>query len=173
MSDTQQTSVIIAVLGWLYLYYLHTRTLRRTEISRIKDRLVARIEEIQTWYLQQLSSDCDDVTLLESLLATKVTHVELRILQINHYVGRDLIPIEWLTPLRALEVLPNNRESVSAINQICADLIEGIETSYDSLFFRKNFFARFWNTRKEEILGTISGLLLLYLLFEVLSQIIP
>lgn len=165
------TQVAFAILGWIYLLYLNNRTLRRSEISRLKDRLVDKIEKLEPSYIEESDRlPTSDPLLLEHFLATKTTHIELRIAQLNHYIGTNIVPVDKLLPLREFDT---SEKDPSTLREIISDLIEQIEQCYDQHFVHRNFLARLWLTRKPEIFGAITALLIIVLGIETLKLIIP
>lgn len=168
------SQVVIAIIGWLLIVILNNRTLRRSEISRLKDRLVDKIQSIEAAIDAELDSEPNPLC-IENLISTRATHIELRVAQLNEYARHTLVGEEHIVQLRDFDIFSISDKSKVKIGlrSITSDLIESVESNYDSFFLKQNPFARLWHSRKPEIFGMASALLILSLFFHVLSFIIP
>lgn len=168
MSNTQ---IILQFIGWGFLFYLSNRTLRRSEISRLKDSLVAQIKKDTDWLNSQLL-DAENKTLqTEQLFTSRITQIDFHISQLNTYSRFKLIDENCLLSLWDLDIfqLKSSDKYTLEINDISCDLIESIETSYTNNLFKTSFIRRWWLMNKPEIFGITSILIILTLLFNILS----
>lgn len=164
--------VAIALAGWAFLFYLHNRTLRRSEISRLKDRLVDKVENTYEWLVKELEDESCDRLVLESNLSAKVTQVELRVRQLNHYVRCEIVTTENLAILRNIDVAQSNKQYlINIANEAIADTIESIESSYDSHYFEQSYLTRVWKSRKEDLFGAALALAVICLIFGTISLV--
>jgi hypothetical protein len=164
---------VVIVFGWAFLFYLNNRTLRRSEISRLKDRLVERVEAIRSWYVDEIRLDVDGKCRmsLEQNLAAQITQIELRMKQLNFYIGCEVVDFEDLASIREIDndIDRSTQDIVESVHYEFSNLIENIEISYDSYFGVQSFLRRMWLSRKYEISGGVMGLIMLSCLFYVFS----
>lgn len=160
------------VVGWLYLFLLNNRTLKRSEISRLKDRLVDKINTECAWCINEIQRESPS-NQIEQIFSGKLTQIELRLNQINHYVGCELLKERMLFKLRDIDLLGSDsvENKVHMIYSESADLIEHIEHSYDVHFVSTNILLRFWISCRLEILGALTALLIVTALLNLINFI--
>lgn len=175
MSDSTGT-ILVAVFGWIYLFYLNNRTLRRSEISRQKDRLIERLESVRSWYIDEIRLDFEGSNRLslEQNLSAHVTQIELRIRQLNYYIGTQIVGVENLSNIRGIDNGKDRpvNEIIGSVHSEFSDLAENIELSYDRFFEGNNLLTRIWVNCRSELLGGIFGLAILGLIFHVVYYLI-
>lgn len=166
--------IILTLLGWVLLVYLSNRTLRRNEISRLKDRLVDLLIDLQKYSLEQLNnlggdSQTSKHAAHEVGFSGRVTLIELRVMQFNHYLKRPLLNPEKLSDCRGVDLLPpyNLRDKLIEVQRVTSDFIEYVETEYGQFYFAEFSFGRLWENHRSALLGAIAGLTLVALILFV------
>lgn len=155
---------IIAVLGWAYGYYLSNRSSRRSEVSRLKDRLVDKLDKTLSWYVDEVSDTAMTPVELEQVLADKVSQCELRINQFNKYVGVEIIDSSILATIRDIDVscCIADKRAPASIYTLFANTIESIECSYDEHYINLSLQKRLWLEYGPELKGVfMAGVTLL------------
>jgi len=162
--------VWIAIVGWIFLFYLNNRTLRRSDISRQKDRLVERVDAIRDWYIDEIRLDeaGGNRMSLEQNLSAQITQVEIRIKQLNNYVKCEIVNPEILAKIRGIDNSSSRclREIIEEVHIECSDLNESIELAYDKFLGEKNLLRRLWFSCRYELMGGILGLGVLMLFID-------
>lgn len=159
------TQVFLVIFGWLILLLLSNRSLRRTEISRLKDKIIDNLQSLCDWY--KMESECDQPLKVEEYISAKITQIELRIQQFNNYCESTVISPDPLQKIREFDTTKKIPKSDKAYDffSICSDLIEHVEVSYDMQFYRKSWIKRVLKPTHEEtiviILFVISTLVIL------------
>lgn len=168
MSNSQ---LIIALVGWAILFYLHNRTLRKGEISRLKDSLTKEIKDLFTW-IEKSSKKSYSALELEEELAGKVTLIEFLISQFNNYASSTLIDPDCLTKVRNIDTakIISNEKFYQEDKLIQYDIIEQIESAYHKHTFSTNHLKSFWLNHKYDfkvIIYTLAALVLYALFFKL------
>lgn len=186
-------AIFFAFLGWVYLYILNNRALRRAEIGRLKDHIIKQTLEESDWlfhYLDNLkeksalsSSTEKNVELqynnkksfflkktmeCEYIWSTKLTQIELRINLLNKLAKVELVNIKKISALREIELfdsLPNDRDVID----LTADLIEEIELNFHHYFFDLNIFDALVTRHRASALGVLFAFLLLISFHHMMS----
>lgn len=97
---------------------------------------------MQGWYAEQMkiSRDLDGLMMLEHQFSGFVTQVEMRLNQINKYMGRNLVELDALYRLRDIDVFSENLvKNIRELDDACYKLVEHIEISCDSYLVNKGF----------------------------------
>jgi hypothetical protein len=164
--------IVLIFLGWLLLIYLSNRTLRRGEISRLKDRVVDSITGIQEWLIEELQTNpSKDMEQVEALLSAKATQLELKIKQLNHYIGIEVLQVVNVAKIRGVDLFSVNTGAlVVEVNDVFFDVIEHIETVYDDHYFKLNPILRFWRVRKYELCGAGISMAILFFFFGIFHR---
>ncbi len=168
-----ENKLFIAVLGWIYSTYLSYRSGRRTEVSRLKDRLVDKVEKAGQWYVDSIKGAALD-SMTEQILTNKVSQCETRLRQINTYVGCEICSVEIFKSLRDIDpsqYSANSRQFICDVHEIFASTIDKIEEGYDLHFVKSNFFAQLWRTQKDFLLGAVIALESIYFFFKYVSNL--
>jgi len=161
--------IVITALGWGFLFYLNTRTIKKSEISRMKDRAIDRIEKTQEWYIKEYIKTKSDSERreIEDYFSGKISHIELRLAQLNKYIGKEIFLPECLVDWRAIDNTANNekqkQEKLKIVHDISLDIIDYIESNYDSEN-NKPINLPFSNTY---LLGLALGLASCYLFLKI------
>ncbi|SIQ14358.1 hypothetical protein [Marinobacterium stanieri] len=159
---TNPLPLYIAIIGWLIVLLLNNRTLKRSEISRIKDRLIDKLDSCISWLDSEINSDAFEPSLAEVQLSGKATLIELKVRQLNHYVGTELLPVSEISNIRALDVFqPNKAELLVEATETISDLIEKVEIRYDEFYFSTPLPKRLWMSHRQTMMGAFLSLLLI------------
>lgn len=156
--------------GWIFTFYLSTRAIARSEISRLKDRLVDRIEKNIDWFNTEINKSVE-LLYLESEIGARATQLDLRFTQINHYAKCEILELDWLTPLRDFNLFSQaeKKEITRDFQGLAYDLIEKIELSYDCHFYKSSYFNRLIKRNKYLLLGVFIGLFAMYIFILLLQ----
>jgi hypothetical protein len=182
--------IILQFLGWGLLIYLHNRTLRRAEIARLKESLIAQILEFSDWTINKLTtteinhlgqwvtnkliSKKINPLKVELLLTAKTAQLDLKLLQLNQYSRIEILPPELFSSLRDIDTdeLISNENIEIYITELTSELIEIIETRYADTLFNINYFRYLYLFRRPEILGALFGICLLSFIYHFLNIVI-
>jgi hypothetical protein len=163
--------VVLVLIGWVILFYLNNRTLRRSEISRIKDRLIERIDAVRSWYVDEVRLDSDGLNRLslEQNLSAHVSQIELRMGQLNDYLGVDILDFDSLAHIRTIDNDKSRplQEIIEEVHVKFLDLSERIEVSYDRFFGSRWSFKKIWLVFRYELLGAFFSAGLIFLLTSI------
>ncbi|MFK8331373.1 hypothetical protein M2D63_015305 [Pseudomonas sp. BJa5] len=149
--------LIILLFGWSFTLYLDRRSKHRTEAIKRKDYIVSKIEDIADWLDDEVNKDHFQPARTESTLAGLITQIELKMVQFNSHVKKDLLEPSDLSKLRDINLEPieaenaeggtadeseeNNKPDLSHIyyqmRDLSSDLIENIESRCNLYFFPK------------------------------------
>lgn len=129
--------IIITAFGWGFLFYLNTRTLKKSEISRMKDRVIDRIEKTQEWYSKEYlkTNSSSERTEIEDYFSGKISNIELRLTQINNYIGKDIFSPNCLVEWRSIDNTASDKNqkqtTLKEIHDASLNIIDYIERNYD------------------------------------------
>lgn len=168
-------SIVLVLIGWLLHLFLNNRSLRRAEISRLKDNIVSKTENLQDWCVSEIrEGNADHALLFETELSAKVTHLELKIQQLNNYIRAELIRPMELVPIREFDIsreIPEH-EKILEVIELASNLIEGIESSYCDFYYNRSILLTLYREYKAPLLGALLALSLLYLMLITINFII-
>ncbi|MFT4929851.1 MAG: hypothetical protein ACI8WB_005986 [Phenylobacterium sp.] len=161
------TQLVIVFVGWAFLFYLNNRTLRRSELSRLKDNLTKALEDLFDWLDETARKQELGALELEEALASKISLIEFRFRQLNDYAKFTLFDPTSLAVMREIDtaILVEQKKLPQHIHNQQYDILEQIEQSYHQHYFKQSFFARIWISRKDDLTGVIAGLSLSILFF--------
>lgn len=168
MSNSQ---IFLQFFGWGLLIYLHSRTLRRAEISRLKDAIVKQLSDFVEKIKSEIKKDKVDFLVLEEEVSAKSTQIEFKIKQLNSYSRLEIVSPSKIASLRniALENIKDKSLVEKTFNDVENDLIEHIESQYIEKMFKTNFFRHLYINRRPEIWGALFPLIILVLFFKILD----
>jgi len=169
MSNIQ---IFFQFVGWGFLLYLSNRTIKRTELSRLKDQLIEQIEGLSNWIELELNTEDNKTTArtLERGYTGRVSRVDLLLQQINGLAKCKLLNEDLLFDFWNLDIdLVFSSKELNDLKFKQQDAIETIETSYHSRLFKENIFRRIFLHYKPEIFGALLPLALLYFLHGIVS----
>ena len=158
--------LIILLCGWSFTLYLDRRAKHRAEAIKRKDYIISKIEDIADWLDTETSKENFQPARTESSLAGMITQIELKMVQFNSHVKRELLDPSKLSTLRNVNLdsvekhigeldsdgldkknyiasgSTNAKPDLSAIyyemRELSSDLIEDIESSCNIYFFPEN-----------------------------------
>lgn len=160
------TQIFFVFAGWALLIYLSNRTLRRGEISRLKDRLVDSVSLLQEKLSDKVEKlaeppNREELSQLEFIVSAKATQLEFKVGQINRYVGFQLIRIDHIVQLRETDLY--DPEELPMVFDVLFDMIEHIESRYDGYFYNDRSFIKYLGHKKLELQGAVLALLVMTL----------
>lgn len=123
------TQLIMTFIGWIVIFAISARTLRRNEISRVKDNLVKKIEDHLKIIDSLLKSDSAPLE-IETISNSRCAQVEFYIEQLNYIVRFKLISKKNTALIRELDFRSSPGNDISSVSEIFYDLIEEIESEY-------------------------------------------
>lgn len=149
--------LIILLFGWSFTLYLDRRSKHRAEAIKRKDNIVSKIEDIADWLDDEVTKDNFQPARTESALAGLLTQIELKMVQFNLHVRRNLLDPSDVSKLRDISLEPNDENKPTGdtpvnegnpdpgdyshiyykMRDLSSDLIESIEGSCDGYFFPK------------------------------------
>lgn len=162
--------IIIAVIGWGFLFYLNNRTLKKSEISRMKDRVIDRIEKTQEWYIKEYwnSKSDSERTEIEDHFSGKISNIEMRLSQINNYIGRNVFSSDCLVEWRSIDnTAANNtdkKKTIKSIHDVSFQIIDYIESRYD-----KSNLPIHFSFNNSFLIGSTLGLAICYLFLKIFT----
>lgn len=122
--------IFLQFLGWFIIIWLHQRTLRRSELSRQKDALLTKTDDLFDYIKLELQKSHINLLELESCIAFKVTLLEFRLKQINELARIEILSLALIVRIRELD-LDAMKTSVGAIiDELQSDITEQIESNY-------------------------------------------
>ena len=166
------TQIIFQLIGWSFILFLHNRTIKRTEISRLKDQLVDLIDDVGDWVRDEINEEYCSKVSFERAYTAKIARLDVLIQQLNGLAKCKLLNENLLLEFWNLdveEIFIN--EKVDKIYRLQEKVVEAVEASYHAEMFNKNFFRKVWLNYKPEAFGALLSVLIVYYLFEVLDKI--
>lgn len=135
-------AAILTALGLIVTIWLAYWTFKRTEVLRIKDTLIGKVEDLPIWLLNQVGAS--DLIQIDELYSGKISHLEMRLKQLNQYAKHVFAGDEFLSALRNVNIEKIKKEDVYAVHNLVFDLIEKIEIEYFNFYYSKYaFYHRF------------------------------
>jgi hypothetical protein len=165
----KNTHIWFVLVGWVFLFYLNNRTLRRSEIVRLKENLTKDLVNLFDWLNETVSQQALKALELEDELATKVSLIEFRARQFEDYAKLALFDPPLLADIRSIDTaqLIDVDTLTHTIHLQQYDILETIEQSYHQHYFKKNVFARLWLNRKPQLAAMVSMLSIFVLVSEL------
>ncbi|MHA7854667.1 hypothetical protein [Marinobacter shengliensis] len=110
---------------------------------------------------------------LEQNLSAQVTQIEIRIKQLNYYVGVEIVSPQILARIRGIDNSANRplRDIIEEVHVECSELNEAIEVAYDDFFRDRNVLRRFWLAYGYELSGAALALGVVWLCVKVILLI--
>lgn len=169
--------IFISITGWVVIYLISTRALKRADITKSKDTCITCLEETIS-FVEYLNDEDKRKKLnaldVETKLATLATRLELKLMSLN-----GISKITLLCPID-LSLFIRNRDCEKILNEKsqrletverCLDSIEQLEHNYRQCFFEDNFFQRLLKNRHPELKGAIFGLVIVILLIVLIKTV--
>ncbi|MEZ8867723.1 hypothetical protein AB6F25_21950 [Vibrio splendidus] len=169
MSNVQ---LLVQLLSWALLLYLHSRTLKRAELARVKDNLISNINDLSGWANDILQEKIPDVK-LEDMYAGKVSSIELMVNQLNSHKHKEFISLDSIIKLRGIDIIAyrdsQKSDLIFEISSLSFELVSHIENEYYSHFYSSFKPSKMIEDHKFSILGATCGAAMIYFLFTIFS----
>ncbi|MGE1562733.1 hypothetical protein [Pantoea septica] len=94
-------SSIIAVIGWLFSSYINTRTFKRNETSKLKDKISSLIESFFDSLEEKIKSRNIKETDLDDLITGKLAIIELHLKHLERKINIKLLSDEHISKVRS------------------------------------------------------------------------
>ncbi len=182
---------IVQIVSWAFIFYLHSRTLKRGELARVKDTLIKTLNELPTWVATKLDSKIS-VLQLEDIYAGKISSIELMIKQLNGHKNQ-IVDINLITKIRNIDIASykttistgdsehdkeerkeeerkeeeRKSELMFQLDTLTFELVSHIENEYFSSLFSSFNLPRFIEAHKYPLLGATCGALIMYCFFYI------
>ncbi|MCG9697440.1 hypothetical protein [Shewanella sp. Isolate11] len=171
--------IMVQIFTWLFLYTLHSRTLRRSEISRLKEQIVESLSKYPTWLMEILEKPNIEISDVDNYVASAIARFDFQSTNLNCYAKCQIFPIENLAKLGGIEIKENHLSSTpdkkniekQAFN-ITSDLIEETEISYAKKMHNENTIRMLTNEYMPEIKGVICTLLILHMSYSLIKILV-
>lgn len=161
---TLPTALIGLTLGWAFTLFQQNRSNVRAEAIRRKDKIIDKVDKIVDWIEKQAADGKVTEHHLEAGYSALISQVEIRIVQLNSLVKCEIVDMEYLMRLRAIDTSRDRSELPHAVREAASDLIEQLELSCSRLYFEKKTllvrlhkWAKGLNTVKHEFSGIAAG----------------
>lgn len=163
----------IAIFGWIFAYYLHTRSITRTEISRNKDQVVKSLRDLPDWASKLLKDHAPNELQLENYISSQASNIEFQANNLNRLACCIILEPAKIATLRNIDCTVASKDTLQfnyTIFQTCNDLIGIIEENYSAQLFHDNMLKRLYRKRKPELLGvtcSASMMSFFFMLFQM------
>lgn len=131
-------SSIIAVFGWLISSYINTRTFKRNETSKLKDKISSMVESFFDSLEDKIKTRGIKETDLDDLIAGKLTLIELHLNHLDKKINIKLIPAEHINKIRSepYDYLASpNSDYKKKLTELKFNTLELIEENYTEWYF--------------------------------------
>ncbi|KEZ72817.1 hypothetical protein C5I_0117220 [Pseudomonas syringae pv. syringae FF5] len=163
--DNLPGQLLALMLGWSFTVFIQSRANRRAEALKRKDKIVDKLESISDWVDGEVSKDNFSFAQTETSYSGLVSQVEIRMIQLNVHVGRDIFNPALVAKLREIEIYENAEDNLAVpyrIREAASDIIEDVERCCDIEYFQRVGFLYGLNDYVRSLSGAI--LLLMFLL---------
>ena len=169
-------TLTVAVFGWLWTLLIHSRELKRSEISKVKDKLIAEVTDMASWIIKSIqeseSFTADDLEFLERKQAAQSVQIDTKIKFFNGMCKCNLIEEEKVVPFWNIDLRELGSLDRSSILEDVSDFIEHVEIVYLDHFFNMGFLERVWKTHRSEMLGFILVGVALYIFLLLVEWVV-
>lgn len=134
-------SSVIAVAGWIFSSYINTRTFKRNETSKLKDRISSMIESFFDSLEDKVKSRGVKETELDDLISGRMSLIELHLKHLEKKINIKLISDEQLTKIRSEPydyLLSANGDFKKKLSELRFNTLELIEDNYTEWYFRNS-----------------------------------
>jgi len=141
-------STIIAVCGWIFSSYINTRTFKRNEVSKLKDKISSMLEAL--FDSIELKSKNESITeaILDDIIAVKLALIELHINHLNKKINIELVPALHIKKIRSepYDYLSDEcSDFKDCMSELKLNTLELIEDNYTNWYF-KNSTEHLWKS---------------------------
>ena len=141
--DNVPAQMIALVFGWSFTVYLQSRSNRRSESLKRKDKIIDKLEALADWVESEVGKDTFSSVNTETTYSGMISQIEVRIVQLNEHVGREVFDGRQLLKLRDIEIHDlacANSQTPYKIREAVADIVEDIEMCCDEEYFSRQGF---------------------------------
>lgn len=158
-------SLFLTPLGWAFVLAVNIVGFRRTELSRIKDKVVGQVEKLFSDIEDKIADRGCSESKLDDLLINKVTLIEFRINQFEKKSGIALLSQSTISAMRdrPFDWLVETGNFKRTISEFEYSVLEEIETNYSTWLFEKWWKSAF-RICKDNVVELLCVLVALYLL---------
>lgn len=154
--------------GWVLTIILHLQGIRRAEASRMRDRLIDRLEHNADWLVNQIEIQTFQATDIEEVWSGKVSLVETYLASLNAYTGCEILDGKQLVGLRNINLeLVSSETAIEAI-KVTQDISIEIHTNYLKNYFLASKTFLWLRKVHAELVGAILCLVVLLLFFSIM-----
>jgi|GEM_PF-5393439 len=146
-----KSQILLQVVGWGIIFWIHLRTLQKSELARQKDALLGKLDDIFEYLDKELEKqDCSFLD-LEQALASKLTLLEFRLAQLNSLARTSIVSPSIIARLRNIDLSENTPRSIirSEANELHTRATEEIETGYNRTFNQRSLWIYLVERRAE------------------------
>lgn len=179
------TQFFLQLFGWVFIFYLHSRNLRRTELGRLKDSFLTQLKCDFEWLNKKVKHSIDSrnktvnsqnvsindkdtknqiCTLqIEEIVASKIAQLEEKIEHLNLVYRRNAFDPAMLSEFYSLNIfdLMKAEDYERRLNIIETSIATKINTYYTHNLYLSNSYHNLLGNYKEELLGAIFGSVLI------------
>jgi hypothetical protein len=159
-------------LGWSFTVYFQYVSNRRAEALKRKDKIIDKLDDLSGWIESEISKEDFSLTDTETSYSGMVSHIELRVRQLNSHVGRQILDPNELSILREIEIhssLEFNKRLPYVVREASSDVIERVEAECDREYFGQRGFLQFLNNYIQDLAGILMTLVS-FLLVAAIAQ---
>lgn len=134
-------SSVIAVLGWLFSSYINTRTFKRNEVSKLKDKIAGLSEAFFDSLEEKIKSRNIKETDLDDLIAGKLSVIELHLKHLKKKIDIELLPDAHILIIRndPYDYLNSiNGDYRKKLSELKFNTLELIEENYTEWYFKNS-----------------------------------
>lgn len=134
-------SSVIAVLGWLFSSYINTRTFKRNETSKLKDKIASMTESFFDSLEDKIKSRGIKETDLDDLITGKLALIELHLSHLEKKINIQLISDAHINKIRSEPyeyLFCANGDFKKKLNELKFNTLEIIEENYTDWYFKNS-----------------------------------
>jgi len=167
------TQFFLQLFGWGFIFYLHSRNLRRTELGRLKDSFLGQLKSDFEWLNKKVKHTIDNkvettkyqasTLQIEEIVASKIAQLEEKIEHLNLIYKRKAFDPAMLSEFYSLNIfdLMKADDYERRLNIIETSIVTKINTYYSHNLYLNSNIQNFCKAYKEEFLGAIFGSILI------------
>lgn len=135
------TGSLLTLVGFAVSVVIAYWGFKRSEVTRIKDVFISKAEGLPEWLLAQINER--DFYQIESLYSGKITHLEMRLKQLNRYANCEFANNDYLNRLRSVNLESMEKKDAFEVHSLVMDLIEVIEEEYYDFYYAVSWYDRY------------------------------
>jgi hypothetical protein len=171
-------SLAVAIIGWVFLYLLNNRTLKRSEIQKLKDNAISCLETLIHETSKVFEKNKKDNNThsnacgaeLEDTITIFVTKFEFKARSLDYLCPLDIIePTKCAEQLRNVdtEELLKSKDSMTEYHELIYEIIDNFESAYFNKYFNRSYLRKVFDLIGPRLLGAFVGALTVYMLLCV------